>query len=218
MYYVYYIENIINGKIYIGKTFHPEKRWTEHQDLSKSKRPNQYIHKAIKKYGIQNFSFQVFEVLNSDEESSEVEKFWIRNLKEQGIVLYNLTDGGDGSLGRKLSNESLKKMSNSIKNLWDKNHFSRDKMSSIHKGKVISQEIKDRTSKTQIEKSKNGTLVTKIKIADVLIIKQMLSNAVPYPQIAKLFNVSTQLIYQINKGKVWSHVQLNTEAEKPDIK
>lgn len=54
---IYKIENLLNGKIYIGQSVHIELRWQEHcRPSSKS-----LIGKAIKKYGKQNFTFQIIE-------------------------------------------------------------------------------------------------------------------------------------------------------------
>lgn len=56
---VYKITNLINGKSYIGQSVHIERRWKEHQQ------PNAMstIGLAIKKYGVNNFSFEVLEEL-----------------------------------------------------------------------------------------------------------------------------------------------------------
>lgn len=81
----------------------------------------------------------------------------IAQLKEYGIELYNLTDGGDGQRGwvpseewrknnslirkgTKLSEETKKKMSVSQKLVWTNEH--REKMKKIRTGKKMSEETK----------------------------------------------------------------------------
>lgn len=54
---IYKIENLLNHKVYIGQSLHIEKRWQEHCRPSK----NSVISNAIKKYGKNNFSFQIVE-------------------------------------------------------------------------------------------------------------------------------------------------------------
>ena len=96
MAYIYKIENQINHKIYIGKTNYtnPQKRWKQH--LADSQNPNRNhraLYRAINKYGIDNFSFEIIEETNNPEER---EKYYISyyNTYYYG---YNETLGGDGA-------------------------------------------------------------------------------------------------------------------------
>ena len=54
--YLYRITNIINNKKYIGITNNYKKRWSNHR-CGNSK--NMVIAKAIKKYGKENFFFEI---------------------------------------------------------------------------------------------------------------------------------------------------------------
>ena len=77
---IYKIKNKINNKIYIGKSIFntTEKRWKEHirdsYDIS-SPGYKYTIHKAIRKYGIENFIFEVIESNLTQEEADEKEKY-----------------------------------------------------------------------------------------------------------------------------------------------
>lgn len=86
---IYKITNKINKKAYIGQSIDIERRWQEHIHEDRQS----YIHNAIKKYGINNFSFEIIEEC-SKEELDEKEIFWIKyyNTFENG---YNLTLGGN---------------------------------------------------------------------------------------------------------------------------
>lgn len=95
---IYKIENLINAKKYIGQSICIEKRWKEHKffgtselglNYEESKRP---LYCAIRKYGIENFSFERLE-LCKPEELDEREMYWIEyyNSFNNG---YNLTLGG----------------------------------------------------------------------------------------------------------------------------
>lgn len=88
--YVYCIENKVNGKKYIGITTRTmNKRFEEH------KKANSYIGKAIRKYGVSNFSISELDIAKTHEELCQLEVFYIEKFKtfENG---YNLTIGGDG--------------------------------------------------------------------------------------------------------------------------
>lgn len=54
---IYKITNNINNKIYIGQSVHIKRRWAEHCKPSS----DSLISKAIKKYGKDNFTFEIIE-------------------------------------------------------------------------------------------------------------------------------------------------------------
>jgi len=96
---IYKHTNKINGKSYIGFTKKSiEERLNEH--LQDSKLGSERIfHRAIRKYGIENFESEILEILNDIDRKilGDREKYWIKyyksNLRNIG---YNMTEGGDG--------------------------------------------------------------------------------------------------------------------------
>jgi len=88
---IYKITNKINGKIYIGQSNNCLKRFQQHKNTK-----YQYtslISRAIKKYGVENFTFEIIEhdVTNYNER----EMYWIQyfnSLKPNG---YNILPGGN---------------------------------------------------------------------------------------------------------------------------
>lgn len=84
---IYKIENLVNHKIYIGQSVHIERRWKEHCFPSK----NTVISKAIKKYGKENFLFQILEEC-SQEELDEKEQFYIHKFNSVVPNGYNVVD------------------------------------------------------------------------------------------------------------------------------
>ena len=76
--YIYKITNLINGKIYIGKTLDTiEKRWKDHKkDSIRPRCEKRPLYSAMNKYGIENFAIEEVEEC-SEKELSEREKYWI---------------------------------------------------------------------------------------------------------------------------------------------
>ena len=69
---IYKITNLINKKCYIGQSVHIERRFREHCNSN----TNSYIHRAIQKYGKENFTFEVIEECSLNQ-LDEREKYWI---------------------------------------------------------------------------------------------------------------------------------------------
>ena len=110
--FIYLYTNKINGHQYIGQTNNLQKRFNGHRSDSFNINSHSYnypLHNAIRKYGIENFSFEVLESGLTQEQANERERFWIKEKKthiSQGG--YNITYGGDGHAVEKLSWEELK--------------------------------------------------------------------------------------------------------------
>lgn len=109
---IYKIENILNGKIYIGQTRKTiEERFNEHVNLSE--RSSYHIHRAIKKHGAENFRCTLIET--ADEMFiNEREIFWINNFDSYKHG-YNMTLGGEGKKGYCSTKETKEKISKSKK-------------------------------------------------------------------------------------------------------
>lgn len=93
---IYKITNILNGKMYIGKTLHSiQKRFQEHiKDSQKVRYDKRPLYDAMNKYGIENFELALVE--NAEAELlDEREKYWIEyyDTYKNG---YNATLGGEG--------------------------------------------------------------------------------------------------------------------------
>lgn len=108
MYYLYMITNQINGKQYIGISNNPARRWIKH----KSGHGSKIVYQAIKKYGLENLKFDVlYEGCEDD-----IKQLEISLIKEYNTFApngYNLTEGGEGSIGWKPSAKTRQKWSES---------------------------------------------------------------------------------------------------------
>jgi group I intron endonuclease len=112
-FYVYMITNLVNNKIYIGQTVDFERRKRRHINDSFNENRIKYpINKAIKKHGVDNFKFEIIEITDTYEDVKVAEIYWIAYYGSKNRkVGYNLTDGGDGTIGHTMSDEMKKKMS-----------------------------------------------------------------------------------------------------------
>lgn len=85
---IYKIENLTNGKIYIGQSVHIEIRWSEHCRGTRS-----FIDQAIQKEGKNNFIFSILEECSLNE-LDEKEQYYIKKYNSLIPNGYNKTSGG----------------------------------------------------------------------------------------------------------------------------
>jgi len=125
-YVIYKATNSITGKSYIGFDSNWPRRKSVHKRKSENG-PRQYFHSAIHKYGWDVFIWEILYILEDREFALEMEQHCIvlYNTYNNG---YNLTLGGEGTMGRVVSEETKLKMAKS------------------NTGKVRSDEVKERIS------------------------------------------------------------------------
>ena len=97
---IYKITNKLNNKCYIGKSSNIEERWKYHKlRCFDEKEWNKPLYRAFRKYGVENFSFEIIEELNDYEKESNLkEQYWIQYYNCYGDNGYNATLGGDGGI------------------------------------------------------------------------------------------------------------------------
>lgn len=165
MHYLYRITNQLSGKVYIGQTTDPKDRWSSHK--SSAKNPQKYsaiIPRALSKYGVDNFIFEVIATCRTQEDADVTETELIERYNSRDSERgYNLAHGGSVNRGWHHSEETKKKISES--NLgkempphtdeWKANMSAimtgreitwADKISAAQIGKENSQESRDKMS------------------------------------------------------------------------
>lgn len=104
---IYLFTNKTNGKQYVGQTVRDFKvRLQEHlrkQDI--------IFDKALNKYGIDNFEYDIIDQAETIEELNAKEIFWINKLNSITPNGYNQCCGGENTLGFKHREDSRRKMS-----------------------------------------------------------------------------------------------------------
>ena len=116
---IYVLTNLVNGKKYVGKTekLRHEDRWGQHIKLAAGESQN-YIHRAIHKYGTENFFAEVVQHCRTSATLSKAEIKWIKRLCTFGAGGYNMTTGGEGVVGYKLTKLGKKKRSLALLLHW----------------------------------------------------------------------------------------------------
>jgi hypothetical protein len=111
--FIYIIKNKVNGKRYVGKTtIGVEHRWKKHLvDTFNNKlyAYNSYFHRAIRKYGVENFEFEEIysnnnpNIVITEEDLNNYEKYFIDYYRTfigfEDCNGYNMTRGGEGWTG-----------------------------------------------------------------------------------------------------------------------
>lgn len=106
--FIYKITNKLNNKVYIGQTIQkPIERFYQHCAKKCDKYIlNMVIHKAIFKYGKDNFTFEVIEEVPK-QQLNEREEYWIK--------YYNsYTDGYNSTKGGQKGNKPFKNIDNKV--------------------------------------------------------------------------------------------------------
>lgn len=182
---IYVIKNLVNGKIYVGKSKNCYKRLHQHlSDIkidSRNYNENPHLLNAFRKYGSDNFDYYIVERFDEKDEKvleqllSERELYWMKELdslnKEKG---YNLRFDSEGKCF--CSSETSEKISNRLKKEWESGirDGHSDKMKSYWNGNEERKEqqrkimSKNKTKYTYIIYNPEGELITENGDYDLL--------------------------------------------------
>lgn len=159
----YIITNKTNGKKYIGIAKSAKKRWADHRSAARrgSRLP---LHQAIARYGEEAFSFEVVATAADWKELCSLERALIaqHNSLCHGGHGYNLTLGGEGVLGLVRTAEfaeMVRARNKGYRHTAEARALisaalsqrickpeTRSKYSTIHKGKIVSEETRRKQS------------------------------------------------------------------------
>ena len=144
-YSIYIITNSVNAKQYVGISKNLRSRWNRHRRAAGD---TPLLHKAIKKYGIENFVFTHIADAFDQEGAFDIERMLIEQHNTFAPNGYNLTKGGETGVGaqkgRVVSEETKKKISVSLKGI-----------TSPRKGVTLSDETKKKISDSKKGKPVN---------------------------------------------------------------
>ena len=131
---IYKITNQITNKVYIGQSINIQYRWKQHKQQAKNNRKNNKLYQAMRKYGIENFLFEVIEQCKfSQQQLDNRQRYWIEyyNSYENG---YNSTRGGQIEGSWAIYNPD------DIRKLWDQGYSFKEIQEKIGCSKGIVQQ------------------------------------------------------------------------------
>ena len=215
---IYKYTNLVNGKIYIGQTITTiECRDKKHLSQLND---NTYFHKALKKYGRENFSLEIVEDNISIEKLDDKEKYYIDVFDSFYTTGkgYNLTQGGKwGSGTQKLTISQAIEIQNliltsslllkEIAKIYDTTIYA---VSDINRGvsfhnHALKYPLRESPKKSELNQDK------------VDIIFDMLTNSqMTQKEIALATDVNVYTVGQLNQGKnSWCPNDINYPIRKP---
>jgi group I intron endonuclease len=164
MYYIYLI-TFPNDKVYVGQSKNIKKRWYEHKRLGKKGNERIILYEAIHKYGVDSISFDIIDKAETLKKINQKEiqyivqyHSYIHDLECNG---YNMTLGGEGTEGHiglkgqaaSMSLTSIAKRNNcsleeakKLTPMYGKvrDEYTKQRASETHKGKILSEETKEK--------------------------------------------------------------------------
>lgn len=163
---IYKATNKINGKSYIGQAFNFIQRRVLHKHLSLKKNSSFYFHRAIRKYGWDNFEWKILERCDRDDLNLS-EQWYIRKFDTfNNNFGYNMTTGGEGQKDFKHSEKIKREYSRTRKGknnpMFDVHRFGKEnpmygKKHSAKTKEKIGQKAKNRKNPSLSERNKNNT-------------------------------------------------------------
>lgn len=216
-FYIYTIHNALNNKVYVGWSIDPQTRWTKHKRVAAGSRTKEkfYIHRALSKYGIDSFIFSILQEFSNETDVLQAEKYWIKFFNSlDSNYGYNLTAGGEGTSGRKLSEETKNKISKAhIGMKHSERTITKIRAENIkrmqnasYKAHIVS--LLTNYSKDEKNKKRGSNNVhSKLTEKEVLKIRSMFETGrFNKVSLGKTFGVDRKNIHAIVTRKTWTHI------------
>ena len=135
---IYTITHIPSGKIYVGQTRRPSRRWYEH--LNNLNKYVSLVDRAIQKYGKDMFVYAEVDTASSIEELNLKEEQWILALNTLHPNGYNLVLKGSTTITSEHTKMKQSAAQKKRASEYVVTQATKDKISKIHKGRKKSQE------------------------------------------------------------------------------
>lgn len=202
---IYMITNKINNEKYIGQTLNFIKRKKDHICNSKNDKISTHLYLAMKKYGIDNFIFEILENNIDKDDLDNKEIFYIEkfNTFHNG---YNMTVGGENVI---IHNPEIKeKISKTIKRHWENGVYNYRKTNITKALKVAHENASQRAKKMWENEDIRETISKKIS-------QKLSKNIIAYNETKILdFNSYQEAINYFAKMNIKLHKSQITRAKQ----
>lgn len=215
---IYKITNKINAKWYIGQSNDIERRWREHKNcgINKSKNTEYPLYRAIRKYGIDNFEFEILEECHLEELLKLEQRYYDhfisgRNTYNQCYPNISPTTGVPRSEAvRKILREKgqlrVGKLSPNYGRKWSPEVKQRQRKAKL--GKVTSEETKLKI-RNSLKGTRTGVKNTMAKLTDEAVYSIRISKirGLSYMSVYVKYNyISKATFNDVWVGKSWKHI------------
>lgn len=178
---IYRITNTINGKFYIGSTNNFRRRYRDYKcDYNKEKLHNIYLYRSLKKYGLENFTYEI-ECRCPVEYLVKLEKHIIQSLNPDFNLDFNIVCNRNSLQLEEYKNKRRQILKETKEKLGEIVNFRKTPFNGEFAGN------------------------SKLKEHQVLEIINKFNNGIDDNTIAKEFNITRESISRIRKGRNWKH-------------
>jgi group I intron endonuclease len=107
---VYLITNLINRKVYVGKTAQSlAARWRDHVKSARAGDTScRVLYAAMRKYSAESFCVSQLGIAQTEAGLGALERYWICSLKCQAPNGYNIREGGQGGAHSEETREKMR--------------------------------------------------------------------------------------------------------------
>lgn len=197
---IYKITNNCNSKSYIGKSKDIQTRWRAHHTEPFNPNADMYdslFYRAIRKYGIDNFSFEILEYC-SEEQLNEREQYWISYYNTYINSLncngYNMTVGGESNIFEKQYDRDL------IQKLWNEGKSHQEIIDIIHCTKSTLTNILDELQISPNERRRRGASYKAKGVIQYNLNHELIQEYISISEASRQTNIPTGNISKNCKG------------------
>lgn len=222
---IYCYTNKINNKKYVGQTANPEQRKSQHKSSAFNPNDKDYetpLHRAFRKYGYENFIYEILATANTIEKLNGLEIYYITNLNTRVPNGYNILAGGYNA-AKPQSEETKKKLMQAHAALSEEeivalriayaNHESPTKIfkekynNKMHYNSFLNIWTGQRY-KTIMPEGFEGRSHTKLNAEIVKMIRKDRENnpSISYTKLGEKYNISKSTIADIIHHRTWKNV------------